>query len=383
MPGTVEKPSSNLVYVIPHFAADESDHFAHIPALLAELGERLDLAAVVERGTAPARLAGVRLLLEVPGRTRSGRLVGALRTVRTCSAAGYDTYFLRYSRLFLTVLIVTYPLFRHRVLLWRSGLSDVLEPERRGSLRLRLDDAVNRVLLRCAHRLVTGPESMVDYMARRWNLPRDKIHLLYNDVDADRFRPLAPADRARVRARLGWRDEEFVVLFVHRLAYRKGVRALGPILRAVLARTETPVRLVVAGDGPDRGRVELAAADPQCRGRMDVLGAVPNRDLPELYGAADCFLTPSNEEGFPRVLLEAMATALPVVATDAGGSVDVIGADYPYVAEVGDIDGLVRHLLTVTELPPADRQALGLRLRARSETEFSPRRVARMLEDLL
>ncbi|MGH3388475.1 MAG: glycosyltransferase family 4 protein [Actinomadura sp.] len=375
------KPS-NLVYVIPHFASDESDHFAHIPALLAELGERVDLAAVVERGTAPARLGGVRLLLQVPGRTKAGRFVGTLRTVVSCSAAGYDTYFLRYSRLFLVGLIVTYPLFRHRVLLWRSGISNVIEPERRGSLRPRLDDAVNRLLLRFVHRLVTGPESMVDYMARQWDVPRAKICLLYNDIDADRFTPLPPAERARTRARLGWRDEEFVILFVHRLAYRKGVRLLGPILRALL-HEDVPVRLVVAGDGPDRGRVEQAAADPRCQGRMDVLGAVPNRELPELYGAADCFLTPSHEEGFPRVLLEAMATALPVVTTDAGGSRDVIGTDYPYVAGVGDLDGLVRHLLSVIRLPAAERQALGDRLRARAQAEFSPRRVAGMLEDLL
>jgi glycosyltransferase involved in cell wall biosynthesis len=380
--GAAEKPSK-LVYVIPHFSDDESDHFAHIPALLSELGQRVDLAAVVERGKAPPRLGGVGLLLQVPGRTRTGRFVGTLRTIFTCSAAGYGTYFLRYSRLFLVGLIITYPVFRHRVLLWRSGMSDVVEPEQRRSLRSRLDNVVNWVLLRFVHRLVTGPDSMVDYMSHRWSMPRSKICLLYNDVDPDRFTPLPPAERERARARFGWRDEEFVILFVHRLSYRRGARQLAPVLQAALCEADVPVRLVVAGDGPDRGRVERAAADPRCQGRMQILGAVPNRDLPELYGAADCFLTPSYEEGFPRVLLEAMATALPIVTTDAGGSVDVVGADYPHVARVGDIDALVRHLLSMTRMPASERRALGGRLRDRAQAEFSPRRVAGMLEEML
>jgi glycosyltransferase involved in cell wall biosynthesis len=224
---------------------------------------------------------------------------------------------------------------------------------------------------------------MVEYASRQWRMPRSKICLLYNDVDTDRFAPLPPPERQRARARAGWRDDEFVILFVHRLSYRKGARRLAPIFHTVLSAMTTPVRLVVIGDGPDRDRVERAAADPRFAGRMQILGAVPNRELPEMYAAADCLLMPSLEEGFPRVLLEAMAAGLPLVTTDAGGSADVVGPDYPYVAPVGDLDLLTGHLLSVAALPATERHALGHRLRARAQAEFSPQRVAGMLEDLL
>lgn len=176
------------------------------------------------------------------------------------------------------------------------------------------------------------------------------------------------------------------MLFVHRLSYRKGVRLLAPLLGAVRSAVESPaggprVRLVIAGDGPERPRLERESTSLALAGRMQLLGAVPNCDLPELYAAADCLVMPSYEEGFPRVLLEAMAT--PVVTTDAGGSADVVGADYPYVAKVGDLDALVTHLRSLVSMPYADRCALGLRLRQRAASEFSPERVAAMLHALL
>lgn len=377
-----------LVYVVPHLSENESEHFAHIPALLAALGSRVDLAAAVERGNPPTRLAGVRLLLRVPGRSRLGRVLGTALTIHRCARAGYRTYFLRYSTLFVTVLILTYPLYRHRILLWRSGLPDVREPERRKSLRHRLQDVLNRVTARSVHCLVTGPETMVPIMAGLWGVPRHRMRLLYNDVDAGRFAPLDAEARHTARKRFGWNGDEFVMLFVHRLSYRKGARLLAPLLAEVsrvveAADPDVRVRLVVAGDGPERPRLEREASDPALGGRMQLLGAVPNHDLPELYAAADCVVMPSYEEGFPRVLLEAMACGTPVVTTDAGGSRDVVGAGYPYVARVGDLDGLVAHLRSLAVMPPEERCALGPRLRRRAQEKFSPQRAAEMIEAML
>ncbi|MGI5156873.1 glycosyltransferase family 4 protein [Microbispora sp. CA-102843] len=369
-----------VVYVVPHLSGDESEHFAHVPALLESLGARTDLVALVERGAPPSSLPGVHAVCSVAGHRRAARFLGYIRAIHRLSRSGYRTYFLRYSRFLLVALIVTYPLYRPRILLWRSGTADLLEPGATRSLRARLDDTVNYALSRCVHGFVTGPEAMVPVMRARWRIPHRKMRLLYNDIDGDRFAPPSPADRAETRRRLGWREEEFVVLFVHRLSFRRGTRLLAPLLRAVRGRLDRPVRLVVAGDGPDRALLErLAAGEPG----LEILGAVPNRDLPPLYGAADCFLMPSYEEGFPRVLLEAMSTALPIVTTRAGGSADVVGPGYPYLCDTGDLDGLAAGTAAVACLPPSEREALGARLRHRARERFSPQCAARMLEEIL
>lgn len=371
---------AKVVYVVPHLSSEESEHFAHIPAFLEALGKRVDLIALVERGTPPERLPGVHMIVSAVGRNRLSRLFGSIRAVRSCARAGYRTYFLRYSRFFLIMLIVTYPFFGHRIFLWRSGTADLIEHGRRRTVRQRLNDGLNQLLSRCVHTFVTGPETMVPVMRARWHVPGKKMRLLYNDIDSNRFVPLPSEERAEVRRLHGWGDDEFVVLFVHRLSFRRGTRLLAPLLDHVGADLRRPVRLVVVGDGPDRS---LLTHQSTGRPGLQILGAVPNRDLPPLYGAADCFLMPSYEEGFPRVLLEAMSSALPIVTTGAGGSADVVGPDYPFICDVGDLTGLAEKVAEVARLPLAERTALGGRLRDRARHEFSPQRVAQMLEDIL
>lgn len=379
--GAADRPGrKKLVYAIPHLSADECEHFAHVPAFLEALGARTDLVALVERGNPPPALPGVRLVCSVAGRHRATRFVRYVWTIHRLSRSGYRTYFLRYSRFLLVALLVTSPLYRPRILLWRSGTADLLEPGATRTLRGRLDEAVNHLLSRRVHRFVTGPETMLDVMRTRWRIPRRKMRLLYNDIDGDRFAPLPAADRLRARRDAGWREDEFVILFVHRLSFRRGTRLLAPLLGAVRDRLGRPVRLIVAGDGPDRPLLDRLAAGEPC---LQVLGAVPNRDLPRLYGAADCFLMPSYEEGFPRVLLEAMSTALPIVTTRAGGSADVVGPDYPYLYDTGDLEGLVAGTVDVAHLEPREREALGARLRRRARERFSPEIAARMLEEIL
>ncbi|MFI5914802.1 glycosyltransferase family 4 protein [Dactylosporangium sp. NPDC051541] len=369
-----------LVYVVPHLSP--SEHFAHVPALLAELGSHMDVALAVERGTPPAELPGVRTVHRVGGWGRFGRLgrlLGTALTIRRCARDGYDTYFLRYSPLFLIALILTRPLYRHRTLLWRSGLPDVRPPGTRLRLRDRAGAAVNALTVPFVQGFVTGPEAMLPLMAVRWKVPGHKMRLLYNDVDAGRFAPLSPQARAAARRRLGWAGDEFVLLFVHRLSYRKGARLLAPLYDAVTAGADSAgptVRLAVAGDGPDRSLIEQQAA---VRERMQVLGAVPNRELPAVYGAADCVVMPSYEEGFARVLLESMACAVPVVTTDAGGCADVVGPDYPHIVAVGDLPGFVAAVQTVMSTRADDRAALGARMRERAQSKFSPRHIAHML----
>jgi glycosyltransferase involved in cell wall biosynthesis len=83
--------------------------------------------------------------------------------------------------------------------------------------------------------------------------------------------------------------------------------------------------MVFAGGGPEHdslvAAISRAGADAQCR----VLGDVPGHDLPALYGTADLFVNPSYAEGFPRVILEALAAGLPLVTTDAGGTSELLG----------------------------------------------------------
>jgi glycosyltransferase involved in cell wall biosynthesis len=321
--------------------------------------------------------------LSEAGTGRLRRALALAGELRRASHAGYRTVFLRYSRIAATVALLMRPLSRQRVLYWASGQQQHATGEESLGQRIgrAAQDAHFRWLVRRVDSLVTGPETMVDYMALTWRVPRERITLLYNDVDTERFRPLSPDGRDVVRARLGVPDDCMLVLFVHRVSPRRGSRLLVPLAEELRGRLGVAFRLVVVGAGPDEAYVAAAAAQSDAAEQVVLLGSRPNHELPELYAAADCLVMPSYDEGFPRVVLEAMACATPVVASLAGGTVDVLPPAYPHVGEPGDVDALVRGIVSLA-IDPAAAKALGAQLRIRAVERYSTAVVARMYADV-
>src|SRR5579872_6192777 len=146
--------------------------------------------------------------------------------------------------------------------------------------------------------------------------PDYPLRIIPNGIDTEVYRPgLSPIRHLR--------DDYVNVLFVGRLEKRKG---LGDLLRGfefLRARVEN-TRLIIVGDGPLRGRVESFIS----RHRVpDVVlsGYVPDSVLPRYYSSADIFCAPATgSESFGIVLLEAMASGLPVVATEVPGYMSVV-----------------------------------------------------------
>jgi phosphatidylinositol alpha-mannosyltransferase len=165
------------------------------------------------------------------------------------------------------------------------------------------------------------------------------VAVVPNGVDLARFRPgLKRLER--------YDDGTPNILFVGRFDPRKGLPDL-MLACAILAREGLPFRLILAGDGRLRGTVERMAAGA-LEGRVHFEGRVRHDRLPRYYATADVFCSPAlGSESFGLVLLEAMATGAPVVATDIPG--------YRCVVTHG-VDGLL--------LPPRDPAALALALRA-------------------
>ncbi|MGH7777217.1 MAG: glycosyltransferase family 4 protein [Candidatus Dormibacterales bacterium] len=161
--------------------------------------------------------------------------------------------------------------------------------------------------------LIAVSEPARDFVNQYFDAP---LRVIPNGIDIDVFRPgLAPAQ--------GLRDGKVNVLFVGRLEKRKGLRYL---LRAYeYMRERVPEsRLVIVGDGPLRSGIESFVAG---RGLKDVVlaGYVPAGDLPGYYAGADVFCAPATgAESFGIVLLEAMASGLPVVTTEIPGYLTVV-----------------------------------------------------------
>ncbi|HTQ04130.1 MAG TPA: glycosyltransferase [Polyangiaceae bacterium] len=184
--------------------------------------------------------------------------------------------------------------------------------------------------------------------AERAECDPSRIHVVPNGIDVTRFKP-DPEARARVRAELGIPSGAWLVGTVGRLAPEKDqallIRAMAPLL-------DERRQLVVVGDGPERAALERARAETWRAEFVHLIGA--RSDVAPYLAAMDAFVLSSRTEGLPLVLLEAMATGVPVVSTAVGGIPDLVESGVNgMLVPPEDERGLVRELVSLANQPTA------------------------------
>jgi teichuronic acid biosynthesis glycosyltransferase TuaC len=163
--------------------------------------------------------------------------------------------------------------------------------------------------------------ALVDVL-RDWRVSPDRLHVMRNGVDLQRFRP---APQSEMRAELGV-DGSPLLLSVGYLVERKGHHVAIDAL-AMLLSTHPEARLIVVGEGAERANLQNQCDRLGVSGRVTFSGAQPNADLWRWYSAADVLILASSREGWANVLLESMACGTPVVATRIWGTPEVVGSD--------------------------------------------------------
>lgn len=193
-----------------------------------------------------------------------------------------------------------------------------------------------------------------------------KIRLVYNGVDLERFRPRPPD--AALRQTLGVPDAVPVVGAVGRFVTFKGFSDLVDAA-ARLQRAMPEVHWVVVGDGPLRADLEARSESLGLKAHVHFAGW--RDDVPDILALCDVFLLPSVSEHFGRVLIEAMAMARPIVATEAGGVPEIVVSGQTGLL-VPPEDPQAMALTVETLLRDRSRAGqLGIAARRRAESTFS------------
>ena len=202
------------------------------------------------------------------------------------------------------------------VMLGRAARLPVTVTARGTDVNLLPDFALPRQLIRRAARRADGVIAVSGALAARLRdlgVERSRITVLRNGVDPAVFRPTAP-----YRAGDGPSPRPLAVS-VGNLVPLKGHDL------AIAAVAKIPeLTLWIVGAGPERGRLELLARQLAVTGRVRFLGLVPHDRMPEVYSAADLLLLASEREGWPNVLLEAMACGARVVTTKVSDVTEVV-----------------------------------------------------------
>jgi glycosyltransferase involved in cell wall biosynthesis len=244
--------------------------------------------------------------------------------------------------------------------------------------KLPLGAAFTRGTLRRTAAVTTVSSALRD-ACLALDVPAAQVRVISNSVDTALYAP--PPDDTFAR-----RDP--LVLFVGSLIARKGVatllRAFAEITPA-LRRQGAAYRLLLIGDGPEEAGLAALAVELGIGDFVEFGGFLPQADVAAAMRRARLFVLPSNEEGQGVVLLEAMASGAPVVATDVGGIPEVMGElvarGLGRLAPPGDPPALAAHMRAVLD-DPAHWQELSLAGRRHVEQHFSPGAIGVCYRDL-
>lgn len=285
------------------------------------------------------------------------RLAVALRAIRPDALVSLD----HHDALFASALAATAAGPRRRILMVHStGLWG-----KRGSF-----SRSDRAALPAFGRVVALARSHARYLAEREGVPRDRIVVIPNGVDTERFRPASAAEREGRRAALGVPADAFVAGIVaalrpeknHELFLRAGARVAAALPAA---------RFLVVGDGAEAGKLQALAGALGLAGRALFLGR--REDVPAVMTALDALVLPSHPvvETFPLVVLEGMATGLAVVAADVGSIREMlIDGEEGFIVPSGDEEALAGRLLALAA-DAALRARVGAGGRARVVRDFT------------
>ncbi len=182
------------------------------------------------------------------------------------------------------------------------------------------DRVLCRQTLRASDRIITVSQKTMEYVLRL-GADRLKTMVLYNGVDLERFRP---RNKRESRRKLNLPEDKFLVLTVRRLVYKNSLDTFIDAASFVVNRNPN-VLFVIVGTGPDATFINRSAKRLGIDRNLILTGSVSDEELPFYYGSADLFVLSSRSgEGFPLTVLEAMASALPVIATNTGGTSEAV-----------------------------------------------------------
>jgi glycogen(starch) synthase len=171
-----------------------------------------------------------------------------------------------------------------------------------------------------AWKVICCSRYMEEELMNVFQLPRDKISIIYNGIQLKAFQPPPEAERKREQFA---RPEERIIFFVGRLVREKGVHILLEAA-AQLKSYEQPLKFIIAGKGPEGDYLRQKAWEMGLQGRVVFTGYINDEERNLLYHLADAAVFPSLYEPFGIVALEAMAAQTPVLVSDIGGFDEIV-----------------------------------------------------------
>ena len=336
-----------ICYIVPLYDPGTGSHFFYLYKLLERASSALDIFVIAEKGVALAQKPPFGFYLQ---RFTRQPLRGLELFFVLCRRrfAGYNFFYTHYSFGGAVFSWAVTCIFGGLNFYWNCGMPWLYK-------RGWLEEALFRFALKRSI-FVTGTAGVRDVYRARYGLKERNTRIMPNWIDVRRFAD--KTGREELRKRFGIAGGAKVILFAHRLSRRKGSHKILPIAERVTKNVRDVIFLIV-GSGPEYNNLKLKIRNLKLEKNTRLVGEVANRDIPAYFAVADVFFMPSEEEGFPHVLLEAMAAGVPYVASDVGGVREITPPEFQeYIVPSGDVEAYIKNIINLLTMSDDVRRKL-------------------------
>ncbi|MGV3485110.1 MAG: glycosyltransferase [Planctomycetaceae bacterium] len=207
---------------------------------------------------------------------------------------------------------------------------------------------LNRMLTPITDGFIAVADHHGVHLAEQEGFPAERVHVIRNGVDCERFQPSESA-REAIREELGLPDHVKLVGIVAALRPEKNHVMFVDVAKQICVQ-RADVHFLIVGDGPQRPEIEAAIRQHQIEDRVHLLGT--RHDTPRIVAAMDLFLLCSHNEASPVSILEALACQVPVISTRVGSVAEsVIDGQTGYVVDRDDRKSMSRRALSLLDRP--------------------------------
>lgn len=330
-----------ICYILLEYNLQTDSHLLHIYKLLEKLSFEITLSLIVEKSPEKENkvLGTFEKIYFQKRKSIFLRYLENLYIILKMRFSGYRNFWVHYSYIGAINASIVTKIFGGKVYYWNCGMAWLFKKDWKNQLKLKLS-------LRLVDFLVTGNETLKNGYIKHYGIAAKKVLIFPNWVDNERFNP-SLYDKNAARSESNIPKDKKIVLFVHWLSERKGAHYLIPIANILKQRSD--ILMLIIGRGLLEEKLKTEAKE-NALNNIEILGTVPNKEVVKYYAASDIFLMPSNEEGFPRVLVESMTMGIPYVASDVGGVREISPpAAQNFIIKPGDISGFAQKILLLLD----------------------------------
>ena len=294
-----------ICYILPEYNQKTDSHFFHIYEFLEKVSKKADIFLIVEKSDIKAEDIKIANQVYVQKfKFIPFRFIESFITILKARKRGYKNFYTHYCYIGGFNSAIVSKIFGGKSYYWNCAMNWLFKKKDSSKLGYEL-------CLKYSTYLVTGSEGMKQSYVENYHLVSEKVKVMPNWINLDRFQ-LVKTQRQK--------SEIKTLLFVHWLSKRKGADIIVSIIKHLknFEHLTSGFKLLVIGSGPYKEDLLKNIKENNLEQNIEVLGSIPNEEIIKYYQNADVFIMPSMEEGFPRVLLEAMAVGIPYVASDVG-----------------------------------------------------------------